>query len=101
MTLPWLVRAHPDGFRKAPLYRALLYSSDGLTVRQIAKRRDCARCIVFSRLKLLHRKLGRHPSELRQYSAHFEKIDASLSDPKARRIYRKGATDGNEQEDDV
>jgi hypothetical protein len=84
-------------FRKAPLYTVfLLYCSEGLTVEQIAKECDCGRSIVFMRLKLLHRKLGRHPAELRQYSAHFEKIEASLADPRARQIYRKGATYGED-----
>jgi len=88
-------------FRKAPLYTVfLLYCSEGLMVKQIAKRcDDCHRSLIFSRLKLFHKKLGRHPAELRQYSAHFESIEQSLSDPRARNIYRGGAIDGDDGED--
>jgi hypothetical protein len=76
-------------FRKAPLYTVfLLYCAESLPVHEIASRCGCHRCVIFARLKLLHQKLGRHPSQLRQYSAHFETIENSLSDPKAKRIYR-------------
>jgi hypothetical protein len=89
-------------FRKAPLYIVfMLYCAEGWTVKQIARECKCSRSLVFDRLKLLHRKLGRHPAELRQYSAHFEKIERSLSDPRARRIHRKRAINGDDQEDDA
>ena len=60
-------------FRKAPLSKVfLLYCSEGLDAKQTAKRCKCGRTLIFDRLKLLKRKLGRHPSELRQYSSHLE-----------------------------
>jgi hypothetical protein len=66
-------------FRKAPLYRVfILYCSEGLSPDQIAKECHCTRSIVFSRLKLLAQKLGRHPAELRQYSTHLERIRDSF-----------------------
>ena len=88
-------------FRKAPLYTVfLLYCAEELSAEQIARRCGCARSVVFTRLKLLRQKLGRHPAELRQYAAHFESIEQSLSDPRARNIYRKGAApaDDTDQE---
>ncbi len=84
-------------FRKAPLYTVfLLYCAEELSADQIARRCGCARSVVFTRLKLLRQKLGRHPAELRQYSTHFERIEESLSDPRARNIYRKGAVYGDD-----
>jgi hypothetical protein len=89
-------------FRKAPLYIVfLLYCADGRTVNQIARDCHCDPSLIFSRLKLLHRKLGRHPAELRQYSDHLDKVAASLSDPRARRIHRKRAINGDDQEGDA
>src|SRR5438128_57685 len=43
----------------------------------------------YSRLKPLRKKLGRDPAELRQYPSHFDNLGQSLSDPRARRVYRK------------
>jgi hypothetical protein len=89
-------------FRKAPLYLVfLMYCSEGLTVKEIARDCECGRTLVFRRLRLLKKLLGRHPAELRQYFAHFARIEASLSDPRARKIYRKGAINGSEQDDDA
>ena len=77
--------------RKAPIYKVfLLCCMEGLTVNEIAKKCGCVRSLVFTRLKALRQKLGRDPRELRQYSAHFESIEQSLSDPRARNIYRQG-----------
>ena len=78
-----------------------LYCMEGLSAAQIARKCKCSRPIVFIRLKLLRRKLGCDPADLRQYSAHFENIEESLADSRARRVYRKGAACGDgESEDD-
>ena len=87
-------------FRKAPLYTVfLLYCSECLSVNEIAKHCRCHRCIVFVRLKLLHQKLGRHPSQLRQCIWHFEKIEESINDPRAKKISRKDGLTGNKADD--
>jgi hypothetical protein len=65
-----------------------LYCVEALEPDQIARKLGCARSLIYSRLQLLARKLGRHPAELRQYSSHFQAIEDSLSDPRARHIHR-------------
>jgi hypothetical protein len=90
-----------DGRRlKAPIMRVFrLYCMDGLTAVKVARRCGCSKSLVLLRLKQLRTKLGRDPAELRQFSSHFEQIEASLSDPRAKRIYRKGALDGDAPDD--
>jgi len=55
---------------------------------------------MISRLNLLRQKLRRDPAELRRYSTHFERIDESLSDPRAKHIYRKDAIHGHGDADE-
>jgi hypothetical protein len=85
---------HP--YRKAPLITVFLLRAEGRTVEQIATACDCVRSVVFTRLKFLRQKLGRDPLDFLQYSPQFERIEESLSDPKARKTYRKGATHGSD-----
>ncbi len=67
-----------------------LFCIEGLSVAQIARHCRCARSLVYLRLQQLRRKLKRDPAEFRRYSAHLERIDTSLSDNRARRIWRQG-----------
>jgi hypothetical protein len=73
---------------------------DCLNASQIATKCGSARSIIYGRLAELRQKLGRDPAELRRYSAHFERIEESLSDPRARSIHRKSAAHGDEFSDD-
>ena len=70
------------------------YVVQALTVAEVARRCDCTEETIFVRLKALRQTFGRHPRELRQYSSHFEQIEKSMSDPRARQINRRGAIDG-------
>ena len=80
------------GMRKAPPSMVLrLYCIEELEANEIARRLKCARSLIYSRLGLLRRKLGRDPAELRRYSTHFEQIEASMSDSRARSGYRGNA----------
>ena len=84
--------------RKASLYTVFrLYCVEGQTVEQVARQCRCARSLVFLRLGALRRKLGRDPRQLRQYSGQFERIEESLVDTRARRIYRKAVAFGDEE----
>jgi hypothetical protein len=86
--------------RKAPVYTVFrLYCVEGLSPDQVARKCCCARSLVYARLERLRQKLGRDPAELRQFSTQFERIEESLADPRARRIYRKGAVYGDETSD--
>ena len=73
-----------------------LYCVDGLEPNQIARKLGCARSLVYSRLSLLRKKLGRDPAELRRYSSHIQNIEESLSDSRAKRIYRGGVIEGED-----
>ena len=85
---------------KASLYRVFrLYCMEGLDAVQVARKCGCARSLVFLRLEALRRKLGVHPRTLRQYSGHFEHIEDSLTDSRARRVHRKTAIFGEEDEE--
>lgn len=89
-----LVRALDAGqpVRKAPLYTVFrLYCVEGLTVEQVAKRCRCARSLIFSRLNALRNKLGASPRQFRQYAGHFERLEESLTDARARHVRRDEA----------
>jgi hypothetical protein len=86
---------------KASLYTVFrLYCMEGLNAVQVARKCSCARSLVFLRLEALRRKLGTHPRTLRQYSGHFERIEESLTDLRARHVHRKTALYGDEDETD-
>jgi len=90
-----------QGARKVGLYTVFrLYCVDCLSASQIARKCGSARSIIYGRLAELRQKLGRDPAQLRQYSAHFERIEESLSDPRAKRIHRKTAAHGDEYSDE-
>ncbi len=74
-----------------------MYCKEELSAGQFARKCHCSNATIISRLKLLRLRLGCHPARLRRYSAHFERMEESLSDPRARRLYRKGAIYGQEE----
>lgn len=85
---------------KASVYTVFrLYCMEGLNAVQVARKCLCARSLVFTKLKLLCKKLGTHPRTLRQYSGQFERIEESLADPRARRVHRNTAMYGEEEEE--
>jgi hypothetical protein len=80
--------------RKAPASMVFrLFCQEGLSRVEVAKRCGCVESLVTLRLKQIEAKLGRKPAELRQVSGHFERIEDSLSDPRARRLRRESAID--------
>lgn len=88
-------------WRKAPVTKVFhLYCVKGLSRAEVANRCGCVPGLVTLRLKLIEKKLGRKPVELRQLSPEFEQIEESLSDPRARQIYRKGAIYGDSSDDE-
>ncbi len=87
-------------WRKAPIVRVFrLYCIECLPVMKVARRCGCSRSLIFMRLNQLRTKLGRDPAELRQLSSHFERIEDSIRDPRARRIYRRESA-GDDGPDD-
>jgi transposase-like protein len=83
-------------WRKAPIIRVFrLYCVECLSVKNVAQQCGCSRSLVFERLKELRMKLGRNPAELRQFSSQFERIEDSIRDPQARKIYPTGSVGGD------
>jgi hypothetical protein len=89
-------------WRKAPILQVFrLYCMEGLSRDQVAKECGCVPSLVSLRLQQLEKKVGRKPTELRQFSSHFERIEDSLSDSRARRIHRRGLVDEYGDHDDA
>jgi len=97
-----LVKAFQDKSttRKASLLTVFrFYCVDSFSAAEVARKCHCTPALIFIRLRSLRALLGREPAELRQYSTHFQTIEESLSDPRARNIYRKGAIQDHEETD--
>ncbi len=89
-----------QGARKVTLYMVTrLFCFDSLNPGRVARRCGCARSTIYERLAELHQKLGRDPAEFRPYASQFESMKNSLSDPRAKSIYRKGAIYGDEPDE--
>jgi hypothetical protein len=87
-------------YRKVPMLQVFrLYCLESLSCRQIAKVCRCSLALVADRLKALEQKLGRKPQALRAYSAAFERIADSMTDPRARRLRPQDALNGEENEE--
>jgi hypothetical protein len=81
-------------WRKAPILQVFrLYCMENLSRDEVAKRCSCVPSLISLRLKQIEGKLGRKPLELRQFSSHFEAMEESIADPRAKKIYRRGLTD--------
>ncbi len=90
-----------EGLREAPVFTGLrLYYVERLSAERLAKRCRCSKATIINRLRIIHRKTGTNPNQLRAYSSQFESIEKSLSDPRAKRIYRKGAAYGDEESEE-
>ena len=90
-----------SNYRKAPVTRVFqLYCLDKLSRNETAKACRCVPSLITLRLKVIHKKLGRKPLELRGISSHFEGIADSLTDSRAPHIDRKRAIDGSDPPDE-
>ncbi len=88
------------GWRKAPILQVFrLYCMENFSRNEVAKRCGCAPSLITLRLQAMEKKLGRKPSELRQFSSHFEAMEDSISDSRAKKIYRNGLVDEPENGD--
>jgi hypothetical protein len=80
--------------RKAPPIKVfLLRYRQNLDPVEIARRCRCDRSLIFVRLKAIEQKLPWKPHQLRELSSHVEALQATLSDSRARKIYRRGEFD--------
>ena len=88
--------------RKAPPIKVfLLRLRQNLSRAEIARIRLCDKSLVGVRLKTIQDKLPWRPQQLRELSAHVEAMQEAVSDFRARRIYRKGAASGDEEDGGV
>jgi hypothetical protein len=86
-------------FRRAPPIKVfLLHFRQNLSGTEVARACHCARSLVSMRLKKIRESLPWQPQQLRELSAQVEAMQEALSDPRARKIYRKGAVYGEDEE---
>jgi hypothetical protein len=92
---------NPDsGMRKAPLITVfLLRFRKNLSRSEIAHECKCGTSLVSLRLRAIQQKLPWRPQQLRELSAQVEAMQDALNDSRARRIYRKGAVYGGQDEE--
>jgi hypothetical protein len=85
--------------RKAqPIKVFLLRFRQNLSRSEIARICGCDKSLVALRLKTIQEKLPWQPHQLREMSAQVEALQEAVNDSRARRIYRKGAAYGDEDD---
>jgi hypothetical protein len=90
-----------SNYRKAPVTRVFqLYCLESESRNAVATACRCVPSLVTLRLKAIEKKLGRKPRELRSLSDQFERIADSLADPRARRIDRGRAIEGDDPDNE-
>ncbi len=77
-----------------------MYCMDELSAEAIARKKECSKAAVVRRLKMIRKITGTAPANLRRLSAHLQKLEDAVSDPRARRIYRKGAVEADDETQD-
>jgi hypothetical protein len=75
-----------------------LYCLDGLNVSQLARKARCSRGTILNRLRWIRRRTGLEPDRLRSLSGQFEELEDKMTDPRARRIYRRQMIQEDTQE---
>jgi hypothetical protein len=89
-----------DRERKAsPIKVFLLRFRQNLSRSEIAHECKCGTSLVSLRLRAIQQKLPWRPEQLREISAQVEAMQDSFNESRARRIYRKGAAYGDEEEE--
>jgi len=88
-----------DWRKAAPSKVLRLYYGKGLSRREVAKRCGCVAGLITLRLQQIEGALKMTRAELLGLSSHLQRIEDSLSDSRARSIYRKGAAYGDSPDD--
>jgi hypothetical protein len=98
-----LVRQLDSGeLRKAPSALTVfrLYCIEALSAQRIAQRFGWSRTTVLRRLELIRAKTGVDPDSLRTLSPHLSRLEADLSDSRARHIHPYRLIEGDGPEGD-
>ncbi len=72
-----------------------LYCINEMSAAQIARQYGCSKSAIMKRLKILSLKTGTSAEKLRRYSAQFERMEAEMSDSRAKRIHRQSIAHGD------
>jgi hypothetical protein len=87
--------------RKAPIATVFHFSCvKSLTRAEVAIKCGCVPALITLRIKWIQKKLGLKLAAIRQLSPQFEQIEASLTAPRARKIYRPAAIYGDSSDDE-
>jgi hypothetical protein len=71
-----------------------------LTIVRLRQTRPRVKCILYFLYNYIRDKSGIDPEDLRQYSTHFEQIEESLSDSRAKHIDRRRAIEDADWQED-
>ncbi len=89
----WALAKQLDGdFKgKSPLPSKVLelYCDKNMSLSQIAHKCDCSKGTVINRKRELEKRLDTPLNQLRGHSTAFEKVEAEMSDKRAKRIHRR------------
>ena len=88
--------------RKAPPIKVFnLYYRQRLGAAEIARKCNCNGSLIYDRLAAIQAKVPWTPQQLQDVSPHVEAMQESLTDSRAKGIYRKGAAYGGEDDNQV
>jgi hypothetical protein len=78
-----------------------LYCMKDLSSRQTAAKLNCSKATIINRLAEIQKLCGGvKPAKLRDHKPFFERMEKDLADPRARRIRRKDAAQGDDPADE-
>ena len=96
-----LVCASEQTDRKAPIKQVFdLYCRMGFSAEEVSLKLHCSKATVINRLNTLHQRTGVTADKLRAYKPFFDDIEESIADPRAKRIRRKDAAQGDDPDGD-
>jgi hypothetical protein len=93
-------KAEP-GSREGPIKEVFeFYCMKDFSAREVGIRLKCSKATIVSRLAELRKIAGVSPDKLRSHKPFFERMEKDLADPRARKIRRKDAIQGDDPPDE-
>lgn len=95
-------RLDADGRQRRPSVLSVfrLYCVDGFSAGEVARKCRCAKGTVINRLRLIEERTGIRAEQFRARSEQFVRMEKEFADSGAKRIYRRGLVQGQEEEDE-